>query len=212
MDEKFELVSRCRFHPPARPPARPSLRSSFRHPSSCHRRGLHRIFMSSRAPFLPHIYATAARPDTDLAREAFSTLAFPAENPAAPSRPYSKTAIPFKSSLKFTRGKSGEMPLKTTRDCVIPPPLLLRLRYKTLSKREKFRLDPCPSNLYSRPPAINSIQFRPVSSSRFTIILEFGSRYESSEPTKVSGYRDLLSFDCIKKLRNLVPSWPSRVI
>jgi len=77
VDEKFELVSRRR--------SRPSRVSTvpFSPPLSCHRRGLHRIFMSSRAPFLPHIYATAARPDTDLAREAFSTLAFPAESPAA---------------------------------------------------------------------------------------------------------------------------------
>lgn len=73
-DEKFELVS-CH---PSRFPSTP-----FSPARSCHRRGLHRIFMSPCAPFLPHIYATAAchRPDMDLARETFSTLALPAENP-----------------------------------------------------------------------------------------------------------------------------------
>lgn len=54
----------------------------FSPPLSCHRRGLHRIFMSPRAPYFPHIYATAAQPDTDLARETFSTLAFSAKNPS----------------------------------------------------------------------------------------------------------------------------------
>lgn len=56
--------------------------------------------MSPRAPYLPHIYATAAQPDTDLARETFSTLAFSAENPLdAGLVPYSGMSVPFESSL-----------------------------------------------------------------------------------------------------------------
>lgn len=71
VDEKFKLVSRRRSYPLAHVSTAP-----FSLSLSCHRRGLHRIFMSSRAPFLPHIYATTARPDTDLAREAFSNARF----------------------------------------------------------------------------------------------------------------------------------------
>lgn len=76
-DEKFELVSRRRSLSAA-----PFRANPFSPPLSCHRRGLHRIFMSPRAPFLlPHIYATTAQPDTDLARKTFSTLTSPAKDP-----------------------------------------------------------------------------------------------------------------------------------
>jgi len=99
---------------------------------SCHRRSLHRIFMSPRAPYFPHIYATTAQPDTDLARETFSTLAFSAKNSSEAGSSLFEDDCSVQNQFEFQLPKNGKVLLKIAFVCVCYYPILPHFTCKFL--------------------------------------------------------------------------------
>jgi len=74
--------------------------------------------MSPRAPYLPHIYATTAQPNTDLARETFSTLAFSAKNSPDAGSSLFEDDCSVQNQFEFQLPKNGKVLLKIVFVCV----------------------------------------------------------------------------------------------